>query len=43
MELTKEQFSKIKHIMPVPRKKPTITNDDLYIIEKLLRTALILF
>lgn len=38
MELTKEQFSKIEHIMPVPRKKPTITNYDfmkalLYIIE----------
>ena len=38
MELTKKQFAKIEHLMPKPRKKPTISNYDfmwalLYIIE----------
>lgn len=38
MELTKKQFKKIEHLMPVPRKKPIISNYDfmralLYIIE----------
>ncbi len=38
MELTNKQFAKIEHLMPTPRKKPTISNYDfmralLYIIE----------
>ena len=38
MELTNKQFAKIEHLMPKPRKKPTISNYDfmralLYIIE----------
>ena len=38
MELTKKQFEKVEHLMPKPRKKPTISNYDfmralLYIIE----------
>jgi len=38
MELTKEQFARIEHFMPIPRKKPTILNYDflcalLYVIE----------
>ena len=38
MELTREQFNKIKHLLPTPRKKPSISNYDfmkalLYIIE----------
>ena len=28
MELTKKQFAKIEHLMPKPRKKPTISNYD---------------
>lgn len=38
MELTKKQFKKIEYLMPIPRKRPTISNYDfmralLYIIE----------
>lgn len=38
MELTKEQFKKIEHLMPIPRKSPIVSNYDfvcalLYIIE----------
>lgn len=38
MELTRKQFEKIEHLMPVQRKKSTISNYDfvcalLYIIE----------
>lgn len=38
MELTKKQFEKIEHLMPIPRKKATISNYDfmralLYVIE----------
>ena len=38
MRLTKEQFAKIEHLMPIPRRKPEVSNYDflcalLYIIE----------
>lgn len=38
MKLTKEQFAKIEHLMPIPRRKPEVSNYDflcalLYIIE----------
>ena len=38
MKLTEKQFKKIEHLMPIPRKRPTISNYDfmcalLYIIE----------
>ena len=30
MELTKEQFAKIEHLLPTPRKKPTLLCEHYY-------------